>query len=200
MTSTGTAATSFAIQTKGGAATVTVAGTVNGGAGGAIRFDQTTGFANRLELVTGAVINGNVLGGTGTDTLGLSGTGSGSFNVAQLTSFEAGQKTGSGTWTLTGANAGITAFSVSAGALFVNGSLGNAAFAVTGGTLGGTGTVGNTLISGSIFAPGSGTAGSLMTVNGTLGLDAASTYAVNVNPATTSFANVSGMATLGGAR
>ncbi len=38
-----------------------------------------------------------------------------------------------------------------------------------------------------------------MTVNGTLGLSAATTYLINVNPATASFANVSGAATLGGA-
>ncbi len=61
--------------------------------------------------MSGAIINGNVVGGPGTDTLGLSGTGSGSFNVAQLLAFEAGEKTGSGSWTLTGTNAGITAFS-----------------------------------------------------------------------------------------
>jgi len=196
VSSTGAAA----IETKNAAATVTVAGTANGGAGGAIKFDQAGAFANRLELVTGAVINGNVLGGTGTDTLALSGTGSGSFNVAQLSSFEAGQKTGSGSWTLTGANTGITAFSVGAGTLVVNGSLGNAAFAVSGGTLGGTGTVGNTQINAAgTFAPGNGTAGSSMTVGGTLGFSAASTYAVHVNPTTSSFANVSGMATLGGA-
>jgi uncharacterized protein with beta-barrel porin domain len=195
VTSTGAAA----IETKGAAATVTVAGTVNGGAGGAVKFDQTGAFANRLDLVTGAVINGNVLGGTGIDTLGLSGSGSGGFNVGQLSSFEAGAKTGGGTWTLTGANAGITAFSVGAGTLAVNGSLGNAAFTVSGGTLGGTGTVGNTLVSGGTFAPGSGTPGSSMTVNGTLGFKAASTYLVNLNPATSSFANVTGTATLGGA-
>ncbi len=38
-----------------------------------------------------------------------------------------------------------------------------------------------------------------MTVNGTLGFNAASTYLVNVNPTTASFVNVSGTATLGGA-
>jgi len=199
-TSTVSGSSGFGIQAFGSPATVAVAGTVNGGAGGAIRFDQAGGFANRLDLVTGAVINGNVLGGNGTDTLGLSGSGSGSFNVAQLVSFEAGQKTGSGSWTLTGANTGITAFSVGAGTLTVNGSLGNAAFTVSGGTLGGAGTVGNTQINaGATFAPGSSTPGSFMTVNGTLGLNAAATYAVNLNPATSSFANVSGTATLGGA-
>jgi uncharacterized protein with beta-barrel porin domain len=188
-----------AVTEIGGAATVTVAGTLNGGAAGAVNFDQTGGFANRLELVTGAIINGTVHGGNGTDTLGLSGTASGSFNLSQLVSFEAGEKTGSGSWTLTGANARIATFSVGGGTLLVNGSLSNAAFTVSGGALGGTGTVGNTLISGGSFAPGSGTPGSFMTVNGTLGFNAASSYAVNLNPATSSFANVSGAATLGGA-
>ena len=199
-TSTVSSTGAAAIETGGAAATVTVAGTLNGGADGAIKFDQTDFFNDRLQLITGATINGNVLGGLGSDTLGLSGTGSGSFNVAQLNSFETGDKTGSGTWTLTGTNASITAFSVDAGALIVNGSLSNAVFTVTGGTLGGIGTVGNTSIgAGAVFAPGSGTAGTSMTVNGTLGLNAASTYRVDINPSTASFANVSGAATLGGA-
>ena len=47
-------AADYGIQAVGRPATVTVAGTVNGGAGGAIQFDQTGAFANRLELVTGA--------------------------------------------------------------------------------------------------------------------------------------------------
>jgi uncharacterized protein with beta-barrel porin domain len=189
----------FGILTIGRPATITVAGTVNGGAGGAISFDQSTAFANRLDLVTGAVINGNVLGGLGTDTLGLSGTGSGSFNVAQLSSFEDGQKTGSGSWTLTGANTGITAFSVGAGTLFVNGSLSNAAFTVNGGTLGGTGTVGNTQVNaGATFMPGSGTPGTSMTVAGNLAFQSGAIYLVQVNPTTASFATVTGSAALAG--
>ena len=205
VTSNGASTNAFAIETNGAAATVTVAGTVNGGAGGAIKFDQTGAFANRLELVTGAVINGNVLGGTGTDTLALTGTGTGSFDAGligpgrQYRNFEAFQKTGSGTWTLTGTNTLMLPWTVAQGTLIVNGSLSNAAFTMSGGTLGGTGTVGNTLITGGTFAPGSGTPGSFMTVNGTLGFSAASTYAVNLNPTTSSFANVSGTATLGGA-
>jgi hypothetical protein len=199
-TGTVTSTGAFAVETKGAAATITVAGTLNGGAGGAINFDQAGAFANRLELVTGAVINGNVLGGTGTDTLGLSGGGSGSFHVAQLSSFEAGAKTGSGSWTLTGANTGITAFSVGAGMLFVNGSLSNAAFAVNGGTIGGTGTVGNTsIVSGGTLAGGNGTAGSSLNVAGSLALQSGAFYMVQINPTTSSFVNVSGTATLGGA-
>ncbi|SDN04826.1 autotransporter domain-containing protein [Afipia sp. GAS231] len=273
VTSNGAGTNAFAIETNGATATVTVAGTVNGGAGGAIKFDQTGAFANRLELVTGAVINGNVLGGAGTDTLALTGTGTGSFDAGligpgrQYQSFEAFQKDGSGAWTLTGTNTLTLPWTVAQGTLIVNGSLSNAAFTVnagvltiaaggvtstvtnnavfnnagtvsgnlinnagtttnsgaitgnatvngglvnvsgsiagqtlvTGGVLAGTGTVGNTLVTGGIFAPGSGTPGSSMTVGGTLGFNAASTYAININPTTSSFANVSGAATLGGA-
>jgi hypothetical protein len=85
--------------------------------------------------------------------------------------------------------------------LAVNGSI-LASSGVTvnaGGTLAGTGTVHNASIIGGTFMAGDGTAGSSMTVNGTLGLNAAATYLVNVNPSTASFANVSGVATLGGA-
>ncbi|WP_157676260.1 autotransporter outer membrane beta-barrel domain-containing protein [Afipia sp. GAS231] len=195
----------FGIQARGRPATVTVAGTVNGGAGGAIKFDQAGAFADRLELVTGAVINGNVLAGPGTDTLALTGTGTANFDAGligsgqQYQNFEAFQKDGSGTWTLTGTNTLVLPWTVAQGTLVVNANMTNAPFTVTGGVLAGTGTIGNTLVTGGIFAPGSGTAGSSMTVNGTLGFNAAATYAVHLNPTTSSFANVSGAATLGGA-
>ena len=64
----------------------------------------------------------------------------------------------------------------------------------------GTGTVGNTSVaSGGIFQPGSATPGSSMTVTGDLGFASGSFYSVTLNPTTSSFANVSGTATLGGA-
>jgi uncharacterized protein with beta-barrel porin domain len=204
-TSTVSGGSGFGIQAIRRPATVTVAGTVNGGASGAINFDQLIAFANRLELVTGAVINGTVFGGTGTDTLALTGTGTGIFDAGligpgqQYRNFEAFQKDGTGTWTLTGTNTLVLPWTVTQGTLVVNANMTNAPFTVTGGVLAGTGTVGNTLVTGGIFAPGSGTAGSSMTVNGTLGFNAAATFAVNVNPSTSSFANVSGAATLGGA-
>jgi uncharacterized protein with beta-barrel porin domain len=71
----------------------------------------------------------------------------------------------------------------------------------TGGSnlLTGTGTVGSfTMISGGTFAPGSGVAGSSMTVSGNLAFQSGAIYLVQVSPSTASFANVSGSATLAG--
>jgi hypothetical protein len=69
----------------------------------------------------------------------------------------------------------------------------------SGGTLGGTGTVGNTQInSAGVFAPGSGSAGTAMTVAGNLAFQSGALYLVQVNSTTASFANVTGTASLAG--
>ena len=73
------------------------------------------------------------------------------------------------------------------------------AYAMSGGTLSGNGNTQNLTVNGGTFAPGSGTAGSSMTVAGSLILQAAATYLVQINPATSSFTDVTGTATLGGA-
>lgn len=71
---------------------------------------------------------------------------------------------------------------------------------VNGGTLTGIGSVGDTTINaGGTFAPGSGVAGTAMTVNGSLAFQSGANYAIAVNPATSSYATVTGTATLGGA-
>jgi autotransporter-associated beta strand protein len=107
----------------------------------------------------------------------------------------------SGTETLTGSIGYSGATTINGGTLIVNSSLASSSGTTVnaGGTLAGTGAVGNTAISGGTFAPGSGTPGSSMTVNGVLGFSSGSTYAVNINPTTSSFAHVTGTATLGGA-
>jgi uncharacterized protein with beta-barrel porin domain len=116
---------------------------------------------------------------------------------------------GTGPLTLTGTSATIlnntntytSATNINGGALVVDGSIATSSLTNvnTGGTLAGTGTVGNTLVAGGTFAPGNGTPGSSMTVAGSLAFTTAGIYMVQVNPATSSFANVSGTASLNGA-
>ena len=88
------------------------------------------------------------------------------------------------------------------GTLIVNGSIASSSLTSVnnGGALGGTGVVGNTLINGGgIFAPGSGTSGSSMTIAGNLAFQSGAQYLVLLNPTTSSFTSVTGTATLGGA-
>jgi uncharacterized protein with beta-barrel porin domain len=71
---------------------------------------------------------------------------------------------------------------------------------VSGGTFTGTGSVvGPTTITGGTFAPGNATPGTAMALTGSLTFQAAATYMVQINPTTSSFAAVTGTATLGGA-
>ncbi|MDP3076045.1 autotransporter domain-containing protein [Bradyrhizobium sp.] len=192
----------YGIRAGGGGSSVFNAGTISGG----IAAIQFAGVGNTLTLALGSVITGNVLG-TGSDTFQLGGTGSATFNVSQIGAaaqyrgFGTFNKIGSSAWTLTGASTFAGPINVNGGTLGINGNVTSASGVTVnaGGTLAGTGTVGNTLVTGGIFAPGTGTPGSSMTVTGALGFNPASTYAVNLNPATSSFATVSGAATLGGA-
>ncbi|MEO6840567.1 MAG: autotransporter domain-containing protein [Bradyrhizobium sp.] len=106
-----------------------------------------------------------------------------------------------GTETFTGSFGYTGATTVNGGTLVVNNSLASSSGITVnaGGTLTGTGLVINASIAGGTLAPGSGTPGSSLTVVGFLDFTAASTYAVNINPTTSSFAHVTGATTLGGA-
>ena len=85
------------------------------------------------------------------------------------------------------------------GILVVNGTLSDPTVN-SGGTLTGTGTVGATQINaGGTFAPGNGTPGSSMTIADNLAFASGALYLVNVNRTTSSFATVTGTASLGGA-
>ena len=117
-------------------------------------------------------------------------TGNGTVNVL------------SGTTILTASNSYIGSTAVNGGTLVVNGSIASSNLITVnnGGTLAGIGTVGNTQInSGGTFAPGNGTPGSSTPVTGSLRFQSGALYLVNVNSATSSFAEVVGAATLGGA-
>jgi uncharacterized protein with beta-barrel porin domain len=105
-------------------------------------------------------------------------------------------------WTLTGTATYANDIVVNEGTLAVNGSITSASSTIvnTGAVLSGTGTASVVQVNaGGTFAPGSGTPGSSMAVSGNLAFQSGAFYLVQLNPATASFASVTGTATLGGA-
>ena len=138
----------------------------------------TVGANNQSTTFGGLISDGGVAGGTG-----------GGIN-----------KVGTGTLTLPGVETYTGPTDISGGTLVVNGSIAASSTTVnSGGVLTGVGTVGNTNVTGGgIFAPGSGTPGSSMTVAGALTFAPGGIYQINLDPTTASFATVSGTASLGG--
>ncbi|WP_439923887.1 autotransporter outer membrane beta-barrel domain-containing protein [Nitrobacter sp. JJSN] len=185
----------------------------NGAAGAVTDFSGSSGPVNNGQLSAGSIAgNGQfylganqlTVGGNNLSTIvsgvisdcGPSGSSciSGAFGGSLV-------KTGTGTLTLSGSNIYTGTTTVDAGTLNVTGSLAASSpvSVNTGAVLAGTGSVGSVSInSGGTLAPGDGTPGSSMNL-GSLALQAGATYVVMLNPATTSSANVTGAATLGGA-
>ena len=178
------------------------AGTITGSGGVAISFFSG---GNTLTLGPGSVINGTARG-TGADTFQLGGTGTDSFNASlfatQYSGYATFNKIGASTWTLTGSNATAMPWTISGGTLVADGTLANATMTVNaGGTLAGSGIIGNTVITGGTLAPGrpGGNVFGPLSVLGNLSFTAASTYMIQVSPASAGRTNVTGIATLGGA-
>jgi uncharacterized protein with beta-barrel porin domain len=200
------------VGVSGAGLTVINSGTISGGVSGdgaqranAVSF---TGGTNIFELRGGSAVTGNVVAFSTADTFRLGGATNGTFDVSQLgpaaqfRGFGIDEKNGSSIWTLTGTTASITPWTINAGTLSVNGSIASSSLTTvnSGGTLSGIGTVGNTTVaSGGAFAPGNGTPGLSTTVAGNLAFQSGALYLVQLNPATATFASVSGTATLGGA-
>lgn len=186
----------------------------NTSTGGQATFITNAGGSFDISLLTSGGMTAGSIAGAGNIFLGANvftvGGNSTSTTVSGVIS-DGGvglgtggglTKVGTGVLTLSGTNTYTGNTNVNGGALNVTGSIAASALTTvnSGGELFGTGTVGNTSVaSGGVFLPGSGTAGSSMTVTGNLGFAAGSTYAIFVNPTTASFSTVTGTATLGGA-
>ena len=137
------------------AAQVINSGTITG-AVNAINFTNAGGGAvgatHTVRLQTGSVLNGNVLGGTGTDNLILEGTGTES--IAKFSNFETLSMQGAD-WTLSNVGTFGTSTSVQSGTLHVNGTLTSPIVTMAvGGTLAGTGTIVGAVTNNGNVAPG----------------------------------------------
>jgi autotransporter-associated beta strand protein len=160
---------------------------VNVGAGG-----STIGGSNDLTITNGGSLSG-LLAVTSTATTRLDGAFSGAGGL---------QMSGAGgTLILGGGNTYAGPTSVNGGALIVNGSIASATTVNSGGILAGIGSIFNDVAvnSGGILAPGNATVGTSLTVGGNLALQSGAQYLVQLSPVTSTFANVTGQATLGGA-
>lgn len=189
--------------------TVVNSGLIEGGLSGdgetrasAIAFAPGT---NRLVVLAGSRIVGNVIGFGSSNVLAFGGASDQTFDLsavgpnAQFQGFTALEKIDPGTTTLTGSTAFAGSTQVVGGTLLVNGSLASSTVTVqSNAILGGTGTVGGLIAtSGSSVAPGSTGVGQL-NVAGNVTFRPGSTYHVEVTPTTHDVVVASGTATLQG--
>lgn len=180
------------MNTYGGSVTgrvdLTAAGANVYSTSGGAAYGSLAGVAG-TQLDTGAFVF-TVGGDNSSSTFAGSVIGTGNF-----------AKVGNGALTLSGDSSAYTGTTtVNAGTLLVTGLLGSSAVTVSSAVLGGSGTVGATQINaGSFFIPGTGGApGTSMTL-ASLAMQSGVTYLIYANPTTSTFANVTGNATLGGA-
>jgi len=186
----------YGVVVNGSGLTYTMTGSArggNGGAGGASGGNESGGGGGGSGGIGvyftggGTVVNSGTIAGGNGGAGGVGGGGNGSNGAGG-----AGIQ-GSG---LTIINNGTTL-----GGLSGDGVTRADAIIFTGGinVLTGTGTTGSfTMISGGTFAPGSGAAGTSMTIAGNLAFQSGVLYLVHVNPSAASSATASGTAALAG--
>ena len=161
--------------------------------GGTLDLGGVAQTINAVSLAGGALQNGALTGAITSTGGTVNGIGGG----ATLT-------TTAGITTLLGANAYTGATAVNGGTLDVAGSITNSSSVTVnaGGTLTGTGTVDPitvTIASGGTLSPGTvGVPGTSMMITGNLALASGAIYAIYLNPTSTTSANVTGSASLGG--
>ncbi len=180
-------------------------GRVGGGATASLALsanNQLAGLSDTPSNTDTVQLNGHVL------TLAPLASASWSFGGSIVDGSGSGSlvQNGPGTSILTGTSTYTGTTAVNAGTLEVDGSIANSSGVTvnSGGTLTGHGTIDPpttmTIMSGGNFAPGTpGSPGTSMTVSGNLAFQTGANYIVQLNPTTSTFANVTGTAALGGA-
>jgi uncharacterized protein with beta-barrel porin domain len=205
-TGAGTLVLAVANSYQGG--TTINGGTLAGGAANVLSAASATsvdtggildlgGFAQTINAVSlaGGMLKNGLLTGAVTST---GGTISGLGGSASLT-------TTAGTTIIASTDGYTGATTVNGGTLRVDGTItGTSAVSVnSGGILTGNGTIDPLMVTingGGMLMPGiPGTPGTFTTIIGNLALQSGAQYLVQLNPTTSSFANVTGTATLGGA-
>jgi autotransporter-associated beta strand protein len=177
-------------------ATANAQGTVNGAIlnQGAGTFTITAALAGNDTFTNNGTARLNVTGG---DFTGITTLTNNSTNLAGITI--ATGRTLSANAIINNAGATINNLgTITTNSMIDNGAI-TGAYAMADGWLSGIGSVQNLAVNGGTFAPGNGAPGSSMTVTGSLALQSGALFMVQINPATASFANVTGTANLGGA-
>ncbi|SHJ24906.1 autotransporter-associated beta strand repeat-containing protein [Bradyrhizobium lablabi] len=209
--------------TKTGAGVLTLSGSSNyAGAtnvnAGTLQAGASNAFASNsaFTVASGATLALNnfsqtigSLAGAGAVTLGSAtlttgGDGTSTTFSGTISGTGALTKTGTGVLTLSGSSNYAGATNVNAGTLQVDGSINNSSSVTvnSGGTLTGIGTVDPitvTIASGGTLAPGTpGVPGTSITIAGNLAFQSGALYLVQINPTTSTSANVTGTAALAG--
>jgi len=214
----GTAVNGGTLSLSGSGTLGAIAASTAVNTGGTLDLGATAQTQNGGVTLAGGTIQNGTLSSSATFDVQSGSASAALAGAGLLTKSTAGTATLSGTDTYTGAttvNSGtlsvsgsLTATSSvvvnSGGTLDVAGSITTPTVTVnSGGTLTGIGTVDPlavTINSGATFTPGTaGTPGTSTAVVGDLTFQAGATYQLYLSPATSTFANVTGTATLGGA-
>jgi fibronectin-binding autotransporter adhesin len=178
------------------------AGGITNKAGGTITIGKGATVLDDLNNAGSVTNNGtyvaNVASNTGLITNNSAWTGNLVSNSGMIANsgFWIGTVSNAGTFINPGFVEGL--FTNTAGVAVNDGFL-TAGARVTGGMLTGSGfVIGDLTLAGGTFLPGNGTPGSSMRVEGNLAFQSGALYLVQLNPATSTFATVSGTASLNG--